>query len=120
MKKNKGVFSIAAFKYAFEGILSFIKLEKHAKIHLLATLVVMVLGFILKINKIEWALLILVIALVFVAEMINTAIEKSCDLIDPKINPKIKQIKDLAAGAVLLASIFAIVIGILVFLPKIL
>ncbi len=118
---NKKPFSIGdrikSFKFAIKGIFSFFKTEHNAWIHLLATIVVIASGFVFKINNTEWCWIIVAIALVIITEMINTAIEILCDIISKEIDPQIKKIKDISAGAVLIASIAAIVIGLIVFIP---
>jgi diacylglycerol kinase (ATP) len=123
MKSSKP-FSIQArrnsFVYAFNGLKTFIHTEPQAIIHLLAIVVVTFVGYFFKISQTEWFVIVLSIGLVLVAEIVNTAIEKLTDMVSPEINPKAKVVKDLAAGAVLMASITALVIGLLVFFPKIL
>ena len=122
MKSDKP-FSIQArlksFVYAFEGIKAFLKYEPQALIHLIAANVVIIGGFYFKINTNEWIAVIFAIGIVVVSEMLNTAIEKLTDMVSPEINLKAKVVKDLAAGAVLVASMVAVVIGLLVFLPKV-
>jgi diacylglycerol kinase len=121
MKSNK-LFSISArlksFAYAFEGILDFIKYEPQAVIHAIATVLVVAAGFYFSINATEWIAVIVAIGLVIISEMMNTAIEKLTDMVSPEYNPRAKVVKDLAAGAVLIAALAAAMIGIVVFLPK--
>ena len=109
-----------SFSYALRGIGTVFKEEFNARVHLLAALVVVVLGFVLKVSSWEWIILILVMGGVFTMELINTSIEKLADLYSSEFNPKIKKIKDLSAGAVLVASITALIMGFIIFLPKIL
>lgn len=118
MKKNKGIISISAFRHALKGFWRFIREERHAKIHVSASIVVVAFGMYIKLSQIEWSIILLTIALVFVSEMVNTSIEKTCDLIDNHYNLTIKTIKDIAAGAVLFASFIAVIIALLIFLPK--
>lgn len=122
MKSNKP-FSIQArlnsFVYAFAGIKAFLRYEPQALIHLIATISVIIAGFYFEINKYEWIAVVFAIGIVVVSEMLNTAIEKLTDMVSPEIHPKAKVVKDLAAGAVLMASIAAAVIGLIVFLPKV-
>jgi diacylglycerol kinase len=121
MKSNKP-FSISArlksFVHAFEGILDFIKYEPQAVIHAIATVLVVAAGFYFSINTTEWIAVIVAIGLVIISEMMNTAIEKLTDMVSPEYNPRAKVVKDLAAGAVLIAALAAAMIGIVVFLPK--
>ena len=108
-----------SFGYALKGIGTVFKEEFNARVHFLAAMVAVVLGFVLKVAWFEWVILILVIGGVFAMELINTSIEELADLYSREHNPKIKKIKDLAAGAVLVAAITALIIGIIIFLPKI-
>jgi len=121
MSNNKS-FSISnrikSFGFAIEGILTFFKTQHNAWIHAFATVIVVVLGFALNVNNTEWCFLITAIALVFISEMLNTAIEFLTDIVSPHYNPKAKKVKDVAAGAVLISAIAAVVIGVIVFLPK--
>ena len=120
--KEKKPFSIRAragsFKYALEGIRSFFQSEHNAIIHLLATLVVTGLAFILPVSGIEIILLVIVIGLVWITELLNTAMEKAMDLISPEKRQEVKLIKDLSAAAVLLAALTAVITGGIIFIPK--
>jgi diacylglycerol kinase len=107
--------SVKSFQFAFKGIWYFFKEENNAKIHLLASVLVISLGFYFKIVLQEWLWITLAIGLVWMAEAFNTAIEKLVDLVSPGFNPKAGEIKDLAAGAVVFAAMVALVIGILIF-----
>ncbi len=109
---------IKAFKHAIDGIVFFFKNETHAKIHLLAFISVMVLSFYFAIKSSEWLAILLVSALVICLEMLNSAIENLTDLASPEINPLAKKAKDLAAGSVLFSSCIAIIIGLIIFIPK--
>ena len=111
---------IKSFGYALTGIKLFFKTQHNARIHALATLVVIVLGIFLRVNMNEWCWLIAAIALVVVSEMLNTAIEFLTDLVSPNFHVQAEKIKDVAAGAVLVAAIAAASIGIIIFLPKLL
>ena len=109
-----------SFKYALIGIGTVFKEEFNARVHFLAAVVVVVLGLVMKLAWFEWIIIIMVMGGVFTMELINTSIEGLADLYSTDYNPKIKKIKDLSAGAVLVASITALVIGLVIFLPKIL
>ena len=110
----------ASFKYAFAGIISVLKNERNFKVQLIAAFLVLLAALVLKVDTIEWTILILCMVLVLSLEMINTAIEKICNFLHPDEHPKIKIIKDVAAGAVLLASIATAIIGGIILLPKLL
>ena len=109
-----------SFSYALKGIFTVFKEEFNARVHLLAALVSVTLAIVLKLAWFEWVILVLVIGGVFAMELINTSIEGLADLYSREHNPKIKKIKDLAAGAVLVSAIAALIIGCIIFLPKIL
>lgn len=116
--KNKSFFKAA--KYSLEGIIYFIKNGRNIKIQIVAALLVIIAAIILKVNAIEMAILVLTIFLVFAFEVINTSIENLADLYTMEYNEKVKVIKDTAAGAVSLVALGAVVVGIMIFLPKIL
>lgn len=109
---------IKSFKYAFAGLKHFFIHEHNGRIHLFAAILTISLSFYLRISRLEWIVILLVITAVFTAEILNSAIEKLADVVSPAIHPKIKIVKDLAAGAVLVSAIFALVVGAMVFLPK--
>ncbi len=122
--KSDRPFSIQArlksFVYAFEGVIYFIKHEAQALIHLIAIVAVIGAGYWFNISLTEWIAVVFAIGIVVSAEMLNTAIEKLTDMVSPQINEQAKIVKDLAAGAVLIASLTAFIIGLIIFLPKIL
>jgi len=109
---------IRSFGFALKGILRFFKDENNARVHLLASVLVIILSFYLQISKGEWLWVLLCIALVWITEAMNTAVEKIVDFISPEYNTRAGEIKDLAAGAVLFAAIFAFISGLIIFLPK--
>jgi undecaprenol kinase len=108
---------LRAFRVAFEGLYLFFKEGAHAKIHLLAAIAVIFLAWYLNLNTTELLICLLSIAMVISLEAINTALEYLVDLASPEIHPLAKKSKDVAAAAVLIASIFALIIGLLIFLP---
>jgi diacylglycerol kinase (ATP) len=111
---------IKSFKYAFNGLKILFREEHNARIHLFITLLAIVLGFVLKISALEWVAVMLVIGLVFITEIVNTSIENIADFISPEKHAKIKVIKDLAAAAVIVSAIISVLIGLIIFLPKLL
>lgn len=113
LKKHR----VLSFKYALEGIWSALKTEPNLKFHFIAALVVIFLGWFFLISVLEWIILLLLMGLVISLELTNTAIEAMVDYLIPNIHPVAKKVKDIAAGAVLIASITALLIGILIFLP---
>jgi len=110
---------IKSFTYAFKGIILLVKREHNARIHLVALVGVIIAGLILRIGIYEWMAVVFASGLVFMAELFNTAIEKLADEVDPKWNARIGQVKDYAAGAVLVSALVAMIVGALVFLPRI-
>lgn len=107
------------FRYAFKGIFFAFLTQPNIRIHAIATLLVSIAGFIFKLNLVEWGLVVFAIGLVLVSELMNTAIESLVDVISPGYSEKAGFIKDVAAGAVLIAAIISVIIGIIIFLPKI-
>ena len=108
-----------SFIFAYSGIQSMFRTERNFKIQFGFFLLVLIVGFLLNLSILEWILILLISGFILTLEMINSVVEKLCDFIEPQQNPSIKTIKDVAAGFVLLASIFAVVIGLLIFVPKI-
>jgi diacylglycerol kinase len=106
---------IKSFRYAFNGWKLVIKNENNAKVHLVATVSVIGCGICFNINSAEWLWIALAIALVWMTELLNSAIEKCVDFVSPNYNAQAGAIKDLAAGAVLVAALFAMVVGIFIF-----
>ena len=118
--KTKTKKLINSFKYAIEGIISSFRTEQNMKIHVFIMIVVIILGIILKLSALEWIILTIVIALVISAELFNTTIETVVDMITKEKNEKAKLAKDVAAGAVLVLAIGSVIIGLIIFIPKIL
>lgn len=108
---------IANFKNAFNGIFMLFRNGKIFKVHLLIGLAVVLAGIILKIEKIEWLLIILAMGIVLSAEAFNTSLEKLSDHISPDYHSAIKMVKDYAAAAVLIASVAAAILGLIIFIP---
>lgn len=115
--KNKNFFQ--SFKNALKGVKFVWEYGNNIKIQVVFGIFATILGMIFKISKIEFAILIVTIFIVLVCEFFNTAIEKLVDLYTLEYNEIAKIIKDVAAGAVTLSAIMSIIIGIILFLPKI-
>lgn len=109
-----------SFVHAGKGILLFLKTTHNAWIHVLVSLIVLALAWYFSVSSIEWIMLVFAIGFVFVAEAFNTAIEIDIDLTSPEYHPYARDTKDVAAGAVLIASITAIIVGFIVFVPYVL
>jgi diacylglycerol kinase (ATP) len=111
---------MASFSHAFWGFIDLLRSQHNARIHLLATILVIALASWLKLDRTDWIALLVAIALVWVTEALNTALEYLADAAVPEHHPLIGKAKDVAASAVLIASLVAAVIGLLVFLPALL
>ena len=109
---------INSFKYAKEGIKQSYKGEQNLKIHTFIAILVIIFGFFLKISYIEWLICLVLIGLVLMAEFFNTAIEYVVDLASPKIHPLAKAAKDTASAGVLMMAIISAIIGLVIFVPK--
>ncbi len=110
---------IKSFSYALKGIKLFFITQHNAWIHAFSGAGVVILGFVLKVNTSEWCWLIIAMAMVIISEMLNTAVEFLTDLVSPGFHLQAEKVKDVAAGAVLIAALTATVIGAVIFLPKI-
>lgn len=102
--------------YGLAGIWYVLRTQRNAWIHSLATVAAISLGIWLRLSRADWALLVIAISIVWLAELMNTALEALIDLVSPEIHPLAKVAKDVSAGAVLLTSISAFVLGLLIFL----
>ena len=111
---------IKSTNHAWRGIGIFLRSTHNLWVHIFFGFLAIYLGFLLNISNIEWVLIILSIGLVLIAEAFNTAIEIDIDLTSPDFHPYAKDTKDVSAGAVAIAVIFAGIVGLLIFLPKIL
>ena len=118
MRKMKKIRN--SFKYAIEGIWTSFKTERNMKIHIFIMILVIIAGIILKINKSEWIICIILFAIVIGSELFNTSIETIVDMVMPEKNEKAKIAKDVSAGAVLVVAIVAAIIGLVIFVPRIL
>ena len=107
-----------SFKYAFEGILQAYVGEQNLKIHTVIALLVIIFGFLLKISYTEWLVCLVLIGLVLMAEFFNTSIEYLVDLVSPEIHPLAKATKDTASAGVLMMAIISAIIGLIIFIPK--
>ncbi len=108
------------FGWAWRGVLVLLRTQANARIHVTMALLVVVAGWFFGITRGEWCAVVGAIGLVLTAEGINTAIEATVDLASPDRHPLAERAKDVAAGAVLLASLAAAIIGLLIFVPRIL
>ncbi|WP_419881426.1 diacylglycerol kinase family protein [Peribacillus sp. B-H-3] len=107
-----------SFLFAFEGIWAALKSERNMRIHFAAAAAVLCLGWYVALSKLEWMLILICIFGVISLELVNSAIERVVDLATSETHPLAKQAKDFAAGAVLVFAIFSVIIGLIIFLPK--
>ena len=108
---------VRSFACAFRGVWTLLATQMNARIHLLATVVVIVLGIVTGLSAVEWALLVIAISMVWAAEGLNSALEFLADHTAPEWHETVGRAKDVAAGAVLLTALGAIAIGLIVFVP---
>ncbi len=119
-KKEKGLKKfINSFSYPIKGLKYAYRNEQNLTVDVGIALIVVIFGFIFKINKYEWAILALTIGLVISCELINTAIEATVDLVTEEYHPLAKVAKDTSAAAVFVFAIVAVIVGIIIFLPKV-
>ena len=111
---------LRSFGHAFRGLALLLRTQHNARIHALATVLVLAAGAFVGLSRFEWVLIVLVIAGVWATEAFNTAIEFLVDLASPEIHPLAGKAKDVAAGAVLIAAIASVIVGLLIFGPHIL
>lgn len=116
--KDKRTFK-GSVKNCLDGISYVITSERNFKIELILGIIALILSYILKIDKIEFIIVLVMICLVLTTEIINTGIERAVDLITKEYHELAKVAKDAAAGSVLIASIFSLIVGIIIFMPKI-
>jgi diacylglycerol kinase (ATP) len=110
---------IRSFGYAFKGLFYATKTQLNFRVHLGATISVLIFGFALHITTGEWEWVMLAVTMVLVAELINTTIEALTDLVSPSFNEKAGHVKDMAAAAVVITAIFALAVGLIIFVPHI-
>ncbi|MCA1009717.1 diacylglycerol kinase family protein [Halobacillus halophilus] len=112
-KKKKSI----GFRFAWNGVKEVWSAERNFRIHLIAGVLCIATGASLRISTLEWALLIIMITIVITLEMINSSIERVMDYLAPQYHPLAGLVKDIAAGAVLIASIASLIVGAFIFLP---
>lgn len=109
---------LKSFTHAFAGLSYLIKNEHNAWIHCGATVLVVILGILLHISSAEWIAVVVAIGIVFAAETFNSAIERVADMVQPERDERVRIIKDLCAGAVLVCAISAAIVGCIIFIPR--
>jgi diacylglycerol kinase len=109
----------ASFRFALNGLWSLLRYEHNSRIHLAIAVAAIISGLMLRLNSSEWSWIILAIGLVFITELLNSAVESLADHINPEWNELIKKAKDYSAAAVLISAIISVIIGAIIFIPKI-
>ncbi|HEY7315583.1 MAG TPA: diacylglycerol kinase family protein [Gemmataceae bacterium] len=115
--RRRSASRVASFRHAFAGWWYVLRTQRNAWIHALASLTVFAVAIWLQLGRIDWAILLLTVALVWVAEFVNTAVEAVVDLLSPELHPLARVSKDVAAAAVLIAALAAVGVGLLVLGP---
>ena len=111
---------IRSFGYAFKGVVYATATQLNFRIHLAATVLALLLGYFLKISVSQWLWIALSITLVLVTELFNTMIEALTDFVSPGFNDTAGRVKDMSAGTVVIAALFALITGLVIYLPKLL
>ncbi len=111
---------LKSFMHAFNGIKIIFREEHNFRIHFIAGIIAVISGFIMNLTCIEWIMISVAIGIVLICEIFNSALERLSDFVSPKYNEQIKKVKDMSASAVLISAILALLIGLLIYLPKIL
>lgn len=110
---------VKSFTYAFKGLWKTFHEEQNLKIQLMTAIAVFLLAWYFRVSRFEWIALVALSGLVILVELVNSAVERVADVLKPRINSYVKEIKDIMAAAVMIASITAIIVGSLIFLPRI-
>lgn len=110
---------LKSLRFAFKGMLTLVRSEHSIMVQLAIGVLVSILGFLLDISPTEWMLQTICVGMVLSAEGLNTAVEKLCDFVHPGPDPRIGRIKDIAAGGVGFAAVLAIVVGLMIYAPKV-
>jgi len=111
---------LKSFRFAFKGLSSLLRREHNSRIHLAAALLAILAGIVLKITASEWAVIIIVIGIVFITELVNSSIEAIADIISPDFDERIRKAKDYAAASVLVAALVSVIAGGFIFIPELL
>lgn len=119
MEKFSVIARLKSFLYAIQGLVTFVKEEHNGRIHLVAAAFALIAGWLLHISSTEWAIVVMSITMVISAELINSALERLSDHASGKEHELLRKAKDMAAGAVLVTAIAAVLVGAVIFLPKI-
>jgi diacylglycerol kinase len=108
---------IKSFTYAFRGLFKIFREEQNLQVESISAIIVIALGFVFQIKPLEWCVILICIALVILMETVNSAIERMADVLKPRIHAYVKEMKDIMAAAVMIASLLSIAVGLIIFLP---
>jgi Diacylglycerol kinase len=111
---------IKSFTYAFRGLSKIFREEQNLQVESISAIIVIAIGFVFQIKALEWCAILICIALVLLMETVNSAVERMADLLKPRIHSYVKEMKDIMAAAVMIASLLSIVVGLIIFIPYIL
>lgn len=111
---------IKSFAYAFAGLKVLFREEHNSRIHAVAAILAIAAGFLLRISALEWTAVVIVIGMVFAAEILNSSLERTADFVKAERDDRKRDIKDLGAAAVLVCAVTAAIVGCIIFIPKIL
>lgn len=109
---------MSSMSHALRGIAEVARSERNFRIHLMFAAIALMLGFWFRVSKTEWLMLAMVIAAVLILEMLNAVVERLVDLVKPRLHPILHDVKDIMAGCVLISAFCSVIVGILIFLPK--
>ena len=109
-----------SFIYACRGLGKIFREEQNLQIQSIVAIIIIALGFIFQIKPLEWCAALISIALVILAETTNSAIERLADMLKPRIHAYVKEIKDIMAAAVMIAALLAVIVGLIIFVPRLL
>jgi len=106
-----------SFTYAFRGLAKIFREEQNLQVESFSAIIVIALGFVFQIKPLEWCVILICIALVILMETVNSAIERMADVLKPRIHSYVKEMKDIMAAAVMIASLLSVIIGLIIFIP---
>lgn len=110
---------IKSFQYAIRGLIKVFREEQNLRVQIFLAVLVSIFAYYFQIKLIEWCILIILIGMVLLMEIVNSAIERVTDVLKPRIHTYVKEVKDIMAAAVMLASALAVIVGFIIFLPYI-
>jgi diacylglycerol kinase len=108
---------IKSFTYAFRGLFKIFREEQNLQVESISAIIVIALGFVFQIKSLEWCAILICIALVILMETVNSAVERMADVLKPRIHSYVKEMKDIMAAAVMIASLLSIAVGLIIFVP---